>query len=109
MMLVHVGLNEHAEKVHNAWLRAVEDGIHTYDIYDEKVSKQKVGTNEFASAVIERLGQTPQILKPRKYKAADSESRQARRPRLSLVRRRAGRRRRFLDWTQDLRTISAAS
>jgi isocitrate dehydrogenase len=74
MMLVHVGLNEHAEKVHNAWLRAIEDGIHTYDIYDEKVSKQKVGTNEFASAVIERLGQTPQILKPRKYKAADGES-----------------------------------
>ncbi len=71
MMLVHVGLSEHAEKVHNAWLRAVEDGIHTYDIYDEKVSKQKVGTNEFASAVIERLGQMPQILKPRKYKAAD--------------------------------------
>ncbi len=74
MMLVHVGLNEHAEKVHNAWLRAIEDGIHTYDIYDEKVSKQKVGTNEFASAVIERLGQEPQILKPRKYKAADGES-----------------------------------
>src|SRR6187397_2621757 len=37
MMLVHLGLNEHAEKVHNGWLRAVEDGIHTYDIYDEKV------------------------------------------------------------------------
>ena len=74
MMLVHVGLNEHAEKVHNAWLRAIEDGIHTYDIYDEKVSKQKVGTNEFATAVIERLGQTPQILKPRKYKAADAET-----------------------------------
>ena len=72
MMLVHIGLNEHAEKVHNAWLRAVEDGIHTYDIYDEKVSKQKVGTNEFATAVIERLGQTPQILKPRKYKAGDA-------------------------------------
>ncbi len=48
MMLVHVGLSEHAEKVHNAWLRTIEDGIHTYDIYDEKVSKQKVGTNEFA-------------------------------------------------------------
>jgi isocitrate dehydrogenase len=74
MMLVHVGLNEHAEKVHNAWLRAIEDGIHTYDIYDEAVSKQKVGTTEFATAVIERLGQTPQILKPRKYKAADAES-----------------------------------
>src|SRR5918996_783694 len=74
MMLVHVGLNEHAEKVHNAWLRTIEDGIHTYDIYDEAVSKQKVGTNEFATAVIERLGQTPQILKPRKYKAADGAS-----------------------------------
>jgi len=74
MMLVHIGLSEHAEKVHNAWLRTVEDGIHTYDIFDEKVSKQKVGTNEFASAVIERLGQSPQILKPRKYKAADADS-----------------------------------
>ena len=67
MMLVHVGLTEHAERVHNAWLRAVEDGVHTYDIYDEKVSKQKVGTKEFAEAVVERLGQTPQILKARKY------------------------------------------
>src|SRR6186713_473366 len=60
MMLVHIGLNEHAEKVHNAWLRAIEDGIHTYDIYDEKVSKQKVGTKEFAEAVSERIGQMPQ-------------------------------------------------
>src|SRR5918994_1296662 len=67
MMLVHVGLIEHAERVHNAWLRTIEDGIHTYDIYDEKVSKQKVGTKEFAEAVVERLGQTPQILKARKY------------------------------------------
>jgi isocitrate dehydrogenase len=67
MMLVHVGLTDHAERVHNAWLRTIEDGIHTYDIYDEKVSKQKVGTKEFAEAVVERLGQTPQILKARKY------------------------------------------
>ena len=67
LMLVHVGLTEHAERVHNAWLRTIEDGIHTYDIYDEKVSKQKVGTKEFAEAVVARLGQTPQILKARKY------------------------------------------
>ena len=71
MMLVHVGLTEHAERVHNAWLRTIEDGIHTYDIYDEKVSKQKVGTKEFAEAVVERLGQLPQILKARKYKKGD--------------------------------------
>jgi isocitrate dehydrogenase len=67
MMLVHIGLTEHAERVHNAWLRTVEDGVHTYDIFDEKVSKQKVGTREFADAVIERLGQVPQILKAAKY------------------------------------------
>src|SRR5215204_2913182 len=71
MMLNHVGLTDHAERVHNAWLRTIEDGIHTYDIYDEKVSKQKVGTKEFAEAVVQRLGQTPQILKPRKYNKAD--------------------------------------
>jgi len=71
MMLVHVGLIEHAERVHNGWLRTIEDGIHTYDIYDEKVSKRKGGTKEFADAVIERLGQTPQILKARKYKKGD--------------------------------------
>jgi len=76
MMLVHVGLTEHAERVHNGWLRTIEDGIHTYDIYDEKVSKQKVGTKEFAEAVVERLGQTPQILKARKYsKGEESHAR----------------------------------
>src|SRR4026207_699057 len=71
MMLVHVGLTDHAERVPTAWLRTMEDGIHTYDIYDEKVSKQKVGTKEFAEAVVARMGQTPQILKARKYKKSD--------------------------------------
>jgi isocitrate dehydrogenase len=74
MMLVHVGLTDHAERVHNAWLRTIEDGIQTYDIYDENVSKQKVGTKEFAEAVVQRLGQEPQILKARKYKKADEAS-----------------------------------
>src|SRR3954471_18338921 len=44
--------------------------VFTYDIFDEKVSKQKVGTKEFADAVIQRLGQVPQILKAAKYQAA---------------------------------------
>jgi isocitrate dehydrogenase len=73
MMLVHLGLTEHAERVHNAWLRTLEDGVHTYDVYDEKVSKQKVGTKEFAEAVSARLGQAPQILKPRKYQKAEED------------------------------------
>src|SRR5438132_3738994 len=51
MMLVHIGETEVAARVHNAWLRTIEDGIHTYDIFDEGTSKQKVGTKEFAQAV----------------------------------------------------------
>lgn len=74
MMLVHIGLTDLAEQVHNAWLRTIEDGIHTYDIYDEKVSKQKVGTKEFADAVIQRLGQRPQILKAVSYQKADAQA-----------------------------------
>ena len=67
MMLVHIGQGNVAERVHNAWLRTIEDGVHTYDIYDESVSKQKVGTREFAEAVVARLGQKPQTLKAITY------------------------------------------
>jgi isocitrate dehydrogenase len=69
MMLVHLGETDAAERVHNAWLRTIEDGIHTYDVYEEGKSKQKVGTKEFAQAVVDRLGQAPQTLKPAKYMA----------------------------------------
>jgi len=69
LMLNHIGQSDIAEKVHNAWIRTLEDGIHTYDIFQEGVSKQKVGTKEFADAVIARLGQLPQKLKPVKYNA----------------------------------------
>lgn len=61
-MLVHIGQGDVATKVHNAWLKTIEDGIHTYDIYDPSVSTKKVGTREFADAVIERLGKVPQKL-----------------------------------------------
>lgn len=67
LMLVHLGLYETAETIHNAWLKTVEDGIHTYDIFDENVSKRKVGTKEFAQAVILRLGQKPEKLKEAHY------------------------------------------
>ncbi|HMF55525.1 MAG TPA: NADP-dependent isocitrate dehydrogenase [Pyrinomonadaceae bacterium] len=70
MMLVHIDQADVAERVHNAWLRTIEDGVHTYDVYDERVSKQKVGTREFAQAVVERMGQKPQQLKAVSYKNA---------------------------------------
>lgn len=72
LMLVHIGMPEKAELVHNAWLKTLEDGIHTYDIFKEGVSKQKVGTKEFAEAVVQRLGQKPSTLKAVKYGAAKS-------------------------------------
>jgi isocitrate dehydrogenase len=68
MMLVHIGQPSIAERVHNAWLRTIEDGIHTYDTYDESVSKQKVGTREFAQAIVERVGKKPNTLRPVSYK-----------------------------------------
>jgi isocitrate dehydrogenase len=67
MMLNHIGQTDIAEKVQNAWLKTLEDGIHTYDIYKEGTSKQKVGTKEFASAVISNIGKQPSILKPVSY------------------------------------------
>lgn len=67
MMLAHVGLPDQAALVHNAWLSTIEDGIHTYDIFHEGVSKQKVGTKEFAQAVIERLGQKPKLFPEAHY------------------------------------------
>jgi isocitrate dehydrogenase len=78
MMLVHIGLTETAERVHNAWLRTIEDGVHTYDIYEEGVSKEKVGTKEFAEAVVQRLGQKPEQLKAVSYSAKTEETAQAR-------------------------------
>ncbi len=62
MMLAHIGQNETADKIKNAWLRTLEDGFHTADIYQEGISAQKVGTQEFAEAVIARLGQSPEKL-----------------------------------------------
>ena len=67
MMLVHINQPEVAEKIHNAWLKTLEDGIHTGDIFKEGFSSQKVGTAGFADAVIERLGQNPVTLKPAEY------------------------------------------
>jgi isocitrate dehydrogenase len=67
LMLVHIGQSEAAERAHNAWLRTIEDGIHTYDIHADGVSKKKVGTREFADAIIERMGQRPQHLHPAVY------------------------------------------
>jgi isocitrate dehydrogenase len=59
MMLNHIGQGDIAAKVKNAWLKTIEDGIHTADIYKEGKSQQLVSTDEFAKAVIKNLGSDP--------------------------------------------------
>ena len=82
MMLVHIDQPDVAEKVHNGWLKALEDGIHTYDVHDERVSRQKVGTREFAEAVVARLGR-------RRKRSSPSVRRQPRPSETAGPRRRA--------------------
>lgn len=62
LMLNHIGQSAVAEKIQNAWLKTIEDGIHTYDIFKEGLSKTKVGTSAFADAVIKNLGKQPTLL-----------------------------------------------
>ncbi len=69
MMLNHLGQHQAAERIHNAWLLTIEDGIHTRDIYKNGVSRQRVGTMDFARAVVDRLGQAPRRFTPVHYGA----------------------------------------
>ncbi len=74
-MLHHVGQHAVAQKVHNAWLRTIEDGVHTGDVYKDGTSAKKVGTQAFADAVIARLG-----LKPARLATAAAAPARARMP-----------------------------
>ena len=49
--------NDIAEKIQNARLKTIEEGIHTPDIFKPEPVKEKVGTKEFAEAVINNLKQ----------------------------------------------------
>ena len=69
LMLVHINQPDVAELAQNAWLRTIEDGVHTYDMFKDGVSKEKIGTREFANAVVARIGQKPETLKAVTYAA----------------------------------------
>ncbi len=101
MMMVHIGQPDVAERVHNAWLRTIEEGIHTYDIFRDGVSKQQVGTKEFADAIIARLGKKPETLEPVTYEGGAGIPQAA-----ALPPRTAGKRELhgvdvFLQWTES--------
>ena len=69
MMLNHLGKQKIADNIKNAWLKTIEDGYHTADIYKEGLSKQKMNTEEFSKKVIENLGQKPATLTPSNFAA----------------------------------------
>jgi len=67
LMLSYLGENIVAERIHNAWLKTLEKGIHTYDIFLPGKSTRLVNTEEFAKAVVDCLGEKPDILPPASY------------------------------------------
>jgi isocitrate dehydrogenase len=80
MMLIHINQPDVATLAHNAWLKTIEDGVHTYDIFREGTSKEKVGTREFAEAVAARIGQKPETLKAVEYKVIEESGETATKP-----------------------------
>ena len=82
MMLTHMGMAEKAELIENAWLCALEEGVHVGDIYREGTSKVRVGTAEFADAVIKRLGRSPALLKGVELKSRPMPPMEYKRPKV---------------------------
>lgn len=74
MMLVHIGQGDVAALIENAWKKTLEDGVHTTDIYNTKISSKKVGTKEFAEEVVSRLGQKPSNLRIANYSSSSEKS-----------------------------------
>ncbi len=73
MMLQHLGQGKIAENIQNAWLKTIEDGIHTGDIFNPQISTERANTREFGEAVLARLGQQPRHFKPVTFGAADGK------------------------------------
>ena len=76
-MLLHIGEADAARDIHNAWLRTLEEGLHTRDLFNERTSRRCLGTREFAHAVVERLGQVPQHLPAVDYRQSPATPVQA--------------------------------
>jgi isocitrate dehydrogenase len=101
MMLVHIGQPKIAEKVSNAWMKTLEDGIHTGDIFQEGISSKRVGTQEFAQAVIDRLGKLPVNMIPASFDKEDTKPMDTKlRPRVKAKKELVGVDV-FIDWDQD--------
>ncbi len=77
LMLVHIGQPRVAEAIHNAWLKAIEDGVHTAELHGSLSIGRPFGSMDFADAVIDRLGQRPEKLAAVSYADAPAAPAQA--------------------------------
>jgi len=106
MMLVHIGQNDTATLIHNAWLKTLEDGMHTKDIFKEGFSEKKLGTIEFAEEVVKRLGEKPTKLKSVNYKASNSAStKQVKLPKQKEEKKELVGSDIFLNWKGDIEKL----
>jgi isocitrate dehydrogenase len=106
-MLVHIGQPEEATRIHNAWLKTIEEGIHTYDIFKENTSRQKVGTKEFAEAIVARLGQRPEQLPAVHYTKARHVHQAVHSTKTSMVKKELVGIDVFIQWTSSLENLVA--
>ncbi len=106
MMLVHLSHNGAATLIQNAWLRTLEEGAHTADIYNAATSSRKVGTQAFADAVIANLGQRPTSITAVDYQSTpahvDLPDTERTKPRQRAIKRLVGTDV-FLNWDAPVR------
>jgi isocitrate dehydrogenase len=72
IMLKHLGKNNEAEMIYNAWLKTIEEGLHTADMFNPEKSKKKLSTSEFTLAVIDNFDKKPNLLIS-KFQSATNE------------------------------------
>lgn len=64
-MLSHMGRRDVSQKIKNALLCTLEEGIHTSDVFQDGLSKHLATCTEFTDALIARLDDEPKYLKMR--------------------------------------------
>lgn len=105
LMLVHIGQSEAANRIQNAWLKTLEDGIHTYDIFKHDTSKQKVGTKEFGQAVVDRLGQLPTQFKQANFSTSKQVHKSHRQKAPEKINKKIVGVDIFIDWEKDVKKL----
>jgi isocitrate dehydrogenase len=107
LMLDHIGQFEAAARLHNAWLRTVEEGVLTPDVCPPKHFDKRVGTRGFTRAVAERMGQKPEWMPEAAHHASGgswpmAEALRRPRPKKALLGVDV-----FLDWDESGRDPNA--